>query len=146
MEPLGDELRRELGRFGPQAGIADAVAAWPEAVGQEIARNAWPARIQRDGTLVVHARDAIWAFELTHRASEIASRLPGAPLLKVVPGPLPEPSPEPPSTEERPPTATVEQARRAAGWASSIEDAELRGLVARAAGASLARAAADRRV
>ena len=49
MEPLGDELRSELARFGPQGSIGDTVAAWPEAVGAEIARHAWPARFTRDG-------------------------------------------------------------------------------------------------
>ena len=92
MEPLGDEIRSELRRFGPEAAISDAVEAWPAAVGPEIARNAWPARFQRDGTLVVHTRDAVWGFELTHRAAEIAGRLPGSPALKFVPGPLPEPA------------------------------------------------------
>jgi hypothetical protein len=43
-----------------------------------------------------------------------------------------------------PPQATVEQARDAAEWASAIDDEELRELVARAARASLARAANDR--
>ena len=65
--------------------------AWQAAVGDEIARNAWPARFQRDGTLIVHTKDAIWGFELGHRAAEIAERLPGKPALKFVPGPLPEP-------------------------------------------------------
>jgi len=147
MEPLGDEVKRELGRFGPQGRIGDVVSAWPGAVGPEIARNAWPARFQRDGTLVVHARDAVWAFELTQRAAEIASRLPSAPPLKFVPGPIPEPpaapSAEPPS---EPPEATPEHAAEAARWAAAIDDAELRELVAGAARASLARAADDRSV
>ena len=47
------------------------LAAWEAAVGPEIARNAWPARFQRDGTLIVHTKDAIWGFELGHRAGEI---------------------------------------------------------------------------
>jgi hypothetical protein len=145
MEPLGDELRRELRRFGPQAGIAAFVEAWPGAVGPEIARNAWPARVQRDGTLVVHARDAIWAFELTQRTAEISPRLPSAPPLKVVPGPLPEPAPEPSPPVEEPPQATPAQARQAAEWAAPIEDDRLRELVARAARASLASAPTDRR-
>ena len=34
--------------------MADLVARWPEAVGRGIARNAWPARIARDGTLHVN--------------------------------------------------------------------------------------------
>ena len=146
MEPLGDEVKRELGRFGPQGGIGDAVAAWPAAVGPEIARNAWPARFQRDGTLIVHSRDAVWAFELTQRAAEIASRLPSSPPLRFVPGPIPEPAATaaeaPPSTPE----ATPEQAAEAARWAAAIDDEELRELVAGAARASLARAANDRSV
>ena len=147
MDPLGDDVSRELGRFGPQAGIGEAVKAWPDAVGAEIARNAWPARFQRDGTLIVHARDAVWGFELTQRAADIAARLPGSPKLKFVPGPLAEPGPEDlPEPPPAPPAATVEQAREAAGWAASFEDPELRELVARAAGASLARAARDRSV
>ncbi len=142
MDPLGDEVRRELRRFGPQGAISDLVEAWPAAVGEEIARNAWPARFQRDGTLVVHARDAVWGFELGQRAAEIAARLPGAPPLKFVPGPLPEPVAEAaPTREPPPPEATLEQAREAAALTAGIEDEELRALVARAARASLARAA-----
>jgi len=145
MEPLGDDLKRELGRFGPQGGIGDTVAAWPGAVGPEIARNAWPARFQRDGMLIVHVRDSVWGFELTQRAAEIASRLPGSPPLKFVPGPVPEPaadSAEKPSLP--PPQATPEQAAEAARWTAAIEDEELRELVAGAARASLARAADNR--
>jgi predicted nucleic acid-binding Zn ribbon protein len=145
MEPLGHELQSELSRFGPQGGIGDTVAAWPAAVGEEIARHAWPARFTRDGTLLVNTRDAVWGFELTQRAAEISSRLPTKPKLKFAPGPLPEPTPErPPDSAHRQPVATLEQAREAAEWASEIEDDELRELVARAARASLARGAAER--
>jgi hypothetical protein len=148
IEPLGPEIKRELRRFGPAAGMADVVAAWPAAVGEGIARNAWPARFTRDGTLVVHTADAVWAFELGQRAAEIAGRLgklvPKG--LKFVAGPLPEPSAEAteaPRTAVR--AATLEETRTAARWAAGIEDEELRELVARAARASLARAASDRR-
>lgn len=145
MEPLGDDLKRELGRFGAQGGIGDVVAAWPTVVGPEIARNAWPARFQRDGTLLIHARDAVWGFELTQRAAEISSRLPGGPPLKFMPGPVPEPGSDPVvSQPPSPPQATPEQAAEAARWTAGIEDEELRELVAGAARASLARAAADR--
>jgi predicted nucleic acid-binding Zn ribbon protein len=145
MEPLGHELKSELSRFGPQGGIGDTVAAWPSAVGEEIARHAWPARFTRDGTLLVNTRDAVWGFELTQRAAEISARLPTKPKLKFAPGPLPEATPErlPDSANQRP-IATLEQAREAAEWASEIEDDELRELVARAARASLARGAAER--
>jgi len=144
MEPIGDELRGELARFGPQGGIGDTVAAWPGAVGDEIARHAWPARFTRDGTLLVNTRDAVWGFELTQRAAEISARLPTKPKLKFAPGPLPEATPERPadSPSERP-QATLEQARDVALWTSEIEDEELRELVARAARASLARASAE---
>ena len=145
MEPLGDDLRSELARFGPQGAIGDTVAAWPAAVGAEIARHAWPARFLRDGTLLVNTRDAVWGFELTQRAAEISSRLPTKPKLRFAPGPLPEAEPERPADTPPPtPEATLEQAREAAEWASQIEDEELRALVARAARASLARAAAER--
>jgi hypothetical protein len=119
--------------------MGEAVEAWAAAVGDEIARNAWPARFQRDGTLVVHTRDAIWGFELTSRAAEISTRLPGKPPLKFVPGPLPEPGAElPPATPQGAPAATLEEREQAAEWASAIDDEDLRELVSRAAAASLA--------
>jgi hypothetical protein len=139
-KPLGDDIQRELRRFGPNAEIGAAVEAWPAAVGEEIARNAWPARFQRDGTLLVNTRDAVWGFELTHRADEISARMPGKPPLKFAPGPLPEPSVEATASAAEPlPQATLEQARTAAEWAAPIEDDELREAVAKAARASLAR-------
>jgi hypothetical protein len=147
MEPLADEVRRELGRFGPESGIAAIVESWSAAVGPDIARNAWPARIQRDGTLVVHVRDSIWGFELGHCAAEIAGRLPGSPALRFVPGPLPEPAlPEAPPVRPEAVEPTPEEALRASRWAAGIADDELRELVARAARASLVRARDDRSV
>jgi hypothetical protein len=146
LDPLGDDVKRELRRFGPNAEMGETVAAWPQAVGPEIARNAWPARYQRDGTLVVHVRDAVWGFELTQQATEIGTRLPGKPPLKFVPGPLPEASAEATATPVEPlPEATLEQARTAAEWTAGIEDEELREAVARAARASLARGSVNPR-
>ena len=145
MEPLGDDIRRELGRFGPQGAIGETVAAWPDAVGVEIARNAWPARFQRDGTLIVHARDSVWAFELTQRAGEIAERLGGVSALKFIPGPLPEVSVgEVVTPATAPAVASPEQRRRAEAIASQIGDEELRKVVQKAAEASLASAPNDR--
>ena len=144
MERLGDLLRRELGRHGPQAGIGDAVAAWPGAVGEEIARNAWPARFTRDGTLIVHARDSVWAFELTQRAAEIAKRL-STKSVKFVTGPLPEGDVDPhEAAPQGPPTPTREQKKQAAEWTSQIEDEELRKVVTKSAEMSLARATNNR--
>ena len=114
--------------------------AWEAAVGPEIAQNAWPARFQRDGTLIVHTRDAVWGFELGQRAGEIRNRLPAKPALKFVPGPLPELGNEPTqATPQGSPPVTLEQQERAAEWASEIEDEDLRNLVAKAAALSLAR-------
>jgi len=144
IDPLGEEIRAELRRVGADSGAGPVVAAWPELVGQEIARNAWPARTQPDGTLVVHVRDAIWGFELTQRAGEISSRLPGRPRLRFLPGPLPETAPE--SAPAAPIQATPEQAREASSMAAGIEDPELRESVAKAIKAALARAPDDRSV
>src|SRR3954471_128894 len=89
VDPLGSEIRAELARFGPQAGMAELVERWPGVVGDAIARNAWPARIARDGTVHVNTADSVWAFELGQRAGEIAAKL-DVPRLRFAPGPLPE--------------------------------------------------------
>jgi hypothetical protein len=95
----------------------------------------------------VHATDAIWAFELTQQGAEISSRLPGTPALKFVPGPLPEALADAGETAVEPlPEATLEQVRQAAEWAAAIADDDLREVVAKAARASLARAANNRSV
>lgn len=142
VEQIGEQIRAELQRVGADGGAGDAVTAWPTAVGEEIARNAWPARTQPDGTLVVHVRDAIWGFELTQRAGEISARLPGRPRLRFTPGPLPDAPSEPPP--EPPAEASPEQAQEAAALAAGIEDPNLRESVAEAIKAGLARAP-DRR-
>jgi len=138
-------VRRELGRFGPQGAIGETVAAWPQAVGAEIARNAWPARFQRDGTLVVHARDSVWAFELTQRAGEIRDRLEGVASVKFVPGPLPEPAVETAQgTPQGPAPPSPEQVEEAARLASEIENDDLRKIVTKAIENALASAPNDR--
>jgi Dna[CI] antecedent, DciA len=144
VEPVGEQIRAELSRVGADSGAGDAVTAWPAAVGEEIARHAWPARTQPDGTLIVHVRDAIWGFELTQRATEIAERLPGRPRLRFTPGPLPDTATEPspaPRVE-----ASPEQEREAAEIAAEIEDPELRESVAKVIKVALARTRNDRPV
>jgi hypothetical protein len=145
MERIGDEVRRELARFGPSAGMTEIVAAWPEAVGEAIAQNAWPARIGRDGTLHVHAADAIWAFELGQRAQQIAERA-GVERIRFVPGPLPAFSEEPATRRPTVPEPRPEHLEQAASLTAGIEDPELRETVARAVAASLAREPSDRAV
>jgi hypothetical protein len=150
---IGGGVRRELERFGPAAGMADLVAAWPRLVGEQIARNAWPARLGRDGTLHVAASSSAWAFELAQLAPQVLESLQqglgdGAPVaLRFAPGKLPELSPEPAETAaEPPPRPTAEQAAQAADLAAPIADENLRKVVAKAAAASLARAADNRSV
>jgi hypothetical protein len=147
MERVGDAVGRELGRFGPAAGMAPVVEAWPAAVGDVIARNAWPARLARDGTLHVNTTDSIWAFELKSRAEEIRERLAevAPPRLAFAAGPIPEP-PLPPSAvaEKRPPQPRPEHVAEADSLARVIRDEELRKVVAKAAALSLAKAADDR--
>jgi hypothetical protein len=150
MDSIGADIRRELARFGPALGLAEIVAAWPAAVGPAIARNAWPARVSRDGTLHVATSSSSWAFELAQLEPTLRARL-GERLEECVPaalrfatGPLPEPGREEVKTSKQiapPPSAVVRaQAER---MAREIEDPALREAVARAAAASLT--AADER-
>ena len=153
MERIGGDVKRELGRFGPADGdMVWIVRAWPGAVGETVARNAWPARLSRDGTLHVNASSSTWAFELGRLAEAILEALraklgEGAPpVLKFVPGPIPEPAPPPSEAAARPRLEVgAEERLEGAALAASIEDDELRELVARAAAAVLARARSDRR-
>lgn len=152
IERIGPEVGRALVRFGPAIGMVDIVAAWPETVGQEIARHAWPARLGQDGTLHVATDSSVWAFELAQLAGTLLERLrhalgnaaPGA--LRFAPGRLPEPAapPQPDATRRAPITPSPSELELARELSAAIADEELRSLVARAAAASLARGAADR--
>lgn len=145
-ERIGDEVLRELGRFGPAEGMTEIVRAWPAAMGEQIARNAWPARISRDGKLHVATSSSAWAFELAQLEPKLLERLGdalgGAPPagLRFAPGKLPEPSaedaPDASSTWREP---TAEEHELAAAMAAGIEDESLRKIVAKAAAASLSR-------
>jgi hypothetical protein len=148
MWPLGDEVRRELSRYGPALGMSELVSAWPEAVGPAIARNAWPARLARDGTLHITTSSSVWAFELTQLADTIRAKLgerlegPTPRVLRFAPGALPEPGNEDVPTSKRtvpkPSAADLAAGERIA---APIGDDVLRETVARAAAASLAAAA-----
>ena len=147
MERLDGQVRRELGRFGPPEGdMVGIVRAWPAAVGDTVARNAWPARLARDGTLHVNASSATWAFELGRLAARILDQLrpelgeATPPQLRFAPGPIPESDPaEADRRAAPPPEVGSEHRAEAARIAAGIEDEELREYVARAAAASLAR-------
>jgi hypothetical protein len=147
VDRLADSVRGELSRFGPQAEIGALVRAWPAAVGEQIARNAWPARIARDGTLHVHTSSSTWAFELEQLSSDIRTRLGrlAPPRLRFAPGPLPEPeTPTPSHAVQDVPAPFADELATAAELAAEIGDEKLLKLVSRAAAASLAKARSSR--
>ena len=109
-------------------------------VGASIARNAWPARIARDGTVHINTADSVWAFELGQKATEIAGKL-GVEKLRFAAGPLPEADPE--AQLSSPVAATPEDEERARAIASTIEDEKLRESVQKAVSLSLARGRED---
>jgi hypothetical protein len=153
MERIGDSVGRELARTGGGVGaiLAEITAIWPEAVGEAVARQAWPLRMGRDGTLHVATSSSTWAFELDRLSPQIHERLAAlagdsAPAkLRFRVGPIPElaaPS-EPPA---EPLETTPETASEAAALAAGIEDPELRQIVAKMARASLSRRSSGRRI
>lgn len=152
MEQLGSEVRRAIAEVGPAPGMATLVRAWPAAVGDTVARHAWPGRIARDGTLRVSTSSAAWALELTLLEETVLERLRDAlgetapRRIRFAPGPIPDLR----AAGESRPRATAPplpaDVRRAAELTAEMEDGELRRLVARAAAASLARGRSDRAV
>jgi hypothetical protein len=153
MERIGRDVRRELDRFAPASGLADLVAAWPDAVGAEVARNAWPARIARDGTLHVATSSSAWAFELAQLADDVLARLRdrlGAatpPTLRFAVGKVPELSETGVPTPLEPPREpTSDDRARASEIASTIANEELREVVEKAVARGLVSRSDDRSV
>jgi hypothetical protein len=144
---LGTSFRKELDKLGVGGEIVDLVHAWPGVVGEQIARNAWPARVSRDGTLHVATSSSAWAFELGQLEADIRKRLGAlAPKkLRFAPGPLPE-GHEDDANLHKPvaPQPTADEWSQAKRLSAEIGAEELRNLVTRAAAASLAKARSDR--
>lgn len=146
MDRLGAQIRQELGRLKPaDDDILAIVHVWAAAVGETVARNAWPGRLGREGTLHVNVASSTWAFELGKLSATILEQLgaqlgEGAPrALKFAPGPLPSEAPQAPRAgRAQAPEIGSGHRAEAAAIAAGIEDEELRELVARAAAASLA--------
>jgi hypothetical protein len=144
MERIGKGVERQLARFDGRGGMPRIVAAWPGVVGDEVARNAWPARVARDGTLHVNTSSSVWAFELGQLAPNIVERLraelgDAAPTaLRFAQGHLPEPAPAPSGAALRVvPEASEAAVREAVALAAGIADEELRKRVERAASLGL---------
>ena len=151
MDRVGADVRRELGRFGPAAGMSELLAVWAAAVGDGIARNAWPARLARDGTLHVHVSSSSWAFELTQLEATLRERLrehlaeATPPRLRFVVGPLPEPVREDVAqAPQRAAEPTENERAEAAALAAAVGDENLRKLVAKAAAFCFAKARSGR--
>ena len=153
MERLDGTVRGALRGAGvPDAGaLADVTRVWAAAVGDAIARAAWPQRIARDGTLLVATASSAWAFELGLLGDEILTKLAaavgeGSPrTVKFAPGPVPAPPAPVVPVDSVAPSVDEETRRLAEQLTAGIGDEELRETIARAAAASLARAASDRR-
>jgi predicted nucleic acid-binding Zn ribbon protein len=144
MELIGAEVRRALGRFGPAAGMSELVEAWPVVVGEAIARNAWPARLARDGTLHVATGSAAWAFELAQFEGELVERIRAAvgdaapKRLRFTVGRLPEPVATPEAVARRGIAPSADDRAAASRLAAAIDDEELRDTVAEAVAHGLA--------
>ncbi len=153
MERIGGEVSRQLDRFDGGGAMPRVVAAWVACVGDEVAANAWPARLARDGTLLVHARSSVWAFELQHLAPMIMAKLeerlggrsPAA--LRFVQGHVPEPAAVEASGHNHATLrATAESRAEAARLTADLADPELRERVARAVSLGLAKSRSGRSV
>ena len=153
MERIGNEVERGLARVGggEALSLSELTARWPDVVGEQISRNAWPLRMGKDGTLHVATSSATWAFELDRMRTEIVAQLEealgeSAPKeLRFRPGPIPEPpAPAAADSPEQRPEPTPEVRQEAASAASAIDDPDLRLMVEKAARASLSRGRSDR--
>lgn len=156
MEQIGKSVKHVLSRSGDGTALAlaEITTAWPQAVGAAVAREAWPLRVARDGTLHIATTSSTWAFELDRLSPEIEERLrallgPATPkTLRFRTGPVPEPGANLDDASETTPEAfqpTPEVDAEAASLTSEVEDPELRALIARAARASLSRPSSGRR-
>jgi hypothetical protein len=155
MDRIGDHIEHELARSGSRDAIplSEVTTAWPALVGAAVARNAWPLRMSRDGTLHVATASATWAHELDLLQETILEALrtrlgEKAPSrLRFAAGPIPEP-PAASEPTDKPPRDPIdvppEIASEAAAAAAEIDDEELRELVSRAARASLLKARSGR--
>jgi predicted nucleic acid-binding Zn ribbon protein len=145
MERLETGIRQVLRSAGVPASeaLTAVTAAWPGCVGPAIARNAWPLRISRDGTLQVACTSSTWAFELGRMAPELLASLASAvgelaPAgLRFAPGPVPAAGHDEPEPTDRP-APTADELAEATRLTATIESPELRDLARRAIAASLA--------
>ena len=126
MKRVGDLLGAMLPPSSGAESLLPILRVWPDAVGAPVAREAWPARMAQDGTLVVHVTSSLWASELQMLSEllreKLAAALAGpAPQLRFRVGPVPHPAAQP--VPPPPPRAAVEAAER---LSAQVADGPLR--------------------
>jgi hypothetical protein len=137
----------------PGAARGGAVAVlgrvWPGVVGDVVAAHTWPARVARDGALVVHCSSSTWVSELELMGALLARRLqealgePEPRALRFRLGAMPQRRAS--GTPSRVPVEPGAAAQaKAARLAAAVADEGLRTVVERAVAGRLARPAADR--
>ena len=129
MRRVGDLLGPMLPPTSGAEQLLPVLRVWRAAVGAVLAREAWPARMAADGTLIVHVTSSLWASELTLMAGAVGDKLSAAlgrpaPALKFRVGPVPQPVAEVPRAPVSP--AATAAAER---LATQVADEELRGAV-----------------
>lgn len=135
----GDIANSMPGDLGPIRRIADV---WIEVVGEGLARVAQPARLARDGTLIVHAVDASWVHALTLEQRTILRKLgermagDGPPAIKVEIGPI---SVAPEVAEDPPIVIQPAAQARADELTSEVRDPRLKAALNRAIATTLSR-------
>jgi predicted nucleic acid-binding Zn ribbon protein len=75
--PAAAAFEAALQRAAPRTPLAAAQAAWPSAVGEQLAAVATPVS-ERDGTLVVECVEAVWVQELDLMQEALLQRLSAA--------------------------------------------------------------------
>jgi predicted nucleic acid-binding Zn ribbon protein len=72
--PIAAAVEAALERAEPATLLAAVQSAWPDAVGEAIAREATPVS-ERDGVVTVACRSATWAQELDLLSGEIIDQI-----------------------------------------------------------------------
>ena len=75
--PVGLALERLTSELAPATLLAEVQAAWPAAVGDALAAAGTPVS-EREGTVVIACREAVWAQELDLMSERVVEALNGA--------------------------------------------------------------------
>lgn len=73
-KPIGSALDRVLQSIAPQTPLADVQAAWPQAVGPQIAAVTRVTE-EHDGTVMIECESSVWAQELEMMGPQLLDKL-----------------------------------------------------------------------